>query len=94
MELGFQPQPLWLQSPGGCSLYMRLLAQRGSVRHLAASFPRLDKVSLNTEILGHCSRRMGKHSHYLFIQRSATDIYLCGLEGTSSSDAVFHPEER
>lgn len=57
--------------------------------------PRLDKVSLsfNTEILGHRSRRMEKHSHYLLIQSSAAEIYLCGLEGTSSSDIVFHPEE-
>lgn len=58
-----------------------------------ASFPRLDKVALHTEILGHHSRHMGKHSHYLFIQRSATEIYLCGPEGTSSSDDVFYPEE-
>lgn len=56
--------------------------------------PRLDKVSFNTEILGHSSKHMGKHSGLLFIQRSASEVYLRGLEVTSPSDMVIHLEER
>lgn len=95
MWLGFKLKSVQLQSPGGCSLHTEAAGSGTSLCDAqTGSPPRLDKVSFNTEILGHSSKHMGKHSGHLFIQRSASEVYLRGLEGTSSPDTVIHLEER